>query len=171
MFCYTSVAKLLQQTYGVIWVKNDRVIEHDAINRRFRGVHRRKPFTRANQVIPNTGFESPCSTKEESCRFSPLWSEAPRTPARGFLTQMAKLSVAFSPPSLRLRRALLVIHTRPSGRSILAKESNGLRLHGGNPIGPSTLLRMVSLSNHFVPDSRGGVYIESIKSSLGIELG
>jgi hypothetical protein len=53
---------------------------------------------------------------------------------------------------------------------------------GGNPIGPSTLLRMVSLpfeclraglrvslsrtlslsnrSNHFVPASRGGVYIE-----------
>ncbi len=29
----------------------------------------------------------------------------------------------------------------------------------GNPIGPSTLLRMVSLSNHFVPASRGGVYI------------
>ncbi len=28
----------------------------------------------------------------------------------------------------------------------------------GNPIGPSTLLRMVSLSNHFVPASRGGVY-------------
>ncbi len=33
---------------------------------------------------------------------------------------------------------------------------------GGNPIGPSTLLRMVSLSNHSVPASRGGVYIESI---------
>ncbi len=44
----------------------------------------------------------------------------------------------------------------------------------GNPIGPSTLLRMVSLpfeglralsyidgSNHFVPASRGGVNIES----------
>jgi hypothetical protein len=25
-----------------------------------------------NQVISNTGFESPCSTKEESFRFSPL---------------------------------------------------------------------------------------------------
>ncbi|MFB3121789.1 MAG: hypothetical protein ACE10H_06335, partial [Candidatus Binatia bacterium] len=36
--------------------------------------------------------------------------------------------------------------------------SHGPRLHGGNPIGPSTLLRMVSLSNHFVPASRGGVY-------------
>ncbi len=31
----------------------------------------------------------------------------------------------------------------------------------GYPIGPSTLLRMVSLSNHFVPVSRGGVTIES----------
>jgi len=30
--------------------------------------------------------------------------------------------------------------------------------HGGILIGPSTLLRMVSLSNHFVPASRGGVY-------------
>ena len=26
----------------------------------------------ANQFISNTGFESPCSTKGESCRFSPL---------------------------------------------------------------------------------------------------
>jgi len=25
-----------------------------------------------NQVISNTGFESPCSTNGESCRFSPL---------------------------------------------------------------------------------------------------
>ncbi len=31
----------------------------------------------------------------------------------------------------------------------------------GNPIGPSTLLRMVSLSNHFVLALRGGVYIKS----------
>ncbi len=50
----------------------------------------------------------------------------------------------------------------------------GPRLLGETPIGPSTLLRMVSLpfeglravslsnrSNHFVPASRGGVYIES----------
>ncbi len=36
---------------------------------------------------------------------------------------MAELSVAFSSPSLRLRRALLAIHPRPSGRGILAKES------------------------------------------------
>ncbi|MCH8055627.1 MAG: hypothetical protein IH857_05685 [Deltaproteobacteria bacterium] len=47
----------------------------------------------------------------------------------------------------------------------------------GNPIGPSTLLRMVSLpfeglgalsyidgSNHFVPASRGGVYINGISA-------
>jgi hypothetical protein len=64
-----------------------------------------------NQVISNVGFESPRSTKGESCRFSPLWS-------------------------------------------------NGPQLHGGNPIGPSTLLRMVSLSNHFVAASRGGIYIK-----------
>ncbi|MEE9550938.1 MAG: hypothetical protein V3W08_11145, partial [Candidatus Binatia bacterium] len=31
-----------------------------------------------NQVISNTGFESPCSTKGESFRFSPLWSNGPR---------------------------------------------------------------------------------------------
>ncbi len=31
-----------------------------------------------NQVISNTGFESPCSTKGESCRFSPLWSNGPQ---------------------------------------------------------------------------------------------
>ena len=101
-----------------------------------------------NQVISNTGFESPCSTKGESYRFSPLWSEAPRAPARGFLIRMAELFVAFSPPSLRLRRAFFAFHPRPSGRGILAKESNGPRLHGGNPIG-------------FVPASRGGVAIES----------
>ncbi len=32
---------------------------------------------------------------------------------------------------------------------------------GESPLGPSTLLRMVSMSNHFVPASRGGIYIES----------
>ena len=31
-----------------------------------------------NQVISNTRFESPCSTKEERYRFSPLWSNGPR---------------------------------------------------------------------------------------------
>ncbi len=32
-----------------------------------------------NQVISNTGFESPCSTKGKSCRFSPpLWSNGSR---------------------------------------------------------------------------------------------
>jgi hypothetical protein len=52
-----------------------------------------------------------------------LESEAPRAPARGFLIRMAELSVAFSPPSLRLRRALLAIHPHPSGRGFLAKEN------------------------------------------------
>jgi len=103
-----------------------------------------------NQVISNTGYESPCSTKGKSCRFSPLWSKGPHAPARGFLLRMAELSVAFSPPSLRLLRAFIAIPPRPSGRGILAKESNGPLLHGGNPIG-------------FVPASRGGVYIESMQ--------
>ena len=31
-----------------------------------------------NQVISDTGFESPCPTKGESYRFSPLWSNGPR---------------------------------------------------------------------------------------------
>ena len=39
---------------------------------------------------------------------------------------MAKLSVAFSPPSLKLRRALLAIHPHPKGRGILAEESKDL---------------------------------------------
>jgi len=88
-----------------------------------------------NQVISTTGFETPWSTKGKSYRFSPLWSEAPCTPERVFLIRMAELSVAFSPPSLRLRRALLAIHPCPYGRGILEKESNGPLLHGGNPIG------------------------------------
>ncbi len=54
---------------------------------------------------------------------------------------------------------------RPMGRAAASPPlwSNGPRLHEGNPIGPSTLLRMVSLSNHFVPASRGGVYIKSMQ--------
>jgi len=36
---------------------------------------------------------------------------------------MVKLSIAFSPPSLKLRRALLAIHPRLRRRGILAKES------------------------------------------------
>ncbi len=63
--------------------------------------------------------------------------------------------------------------------SLLPPVDNGPQLHGGNPIGPSTLLRMVSLpfeglrtvslsnrSNHFVPASRGGCYIEYIDFSV-----
>jgi hypothetical protein len=36
---------------------------------------------------------------------------------------MAELSIAISPPSLKLRRALLAIHPRGKPRGILAKES------------------------------------------------
>ncbi len=37
---------------------------------------------------------------------------------------MAELSLALSPPSLRLRRTLLALHPHPSGRGILPKEGN-----------------------------------------------
>jgi hypothetical protein len=55
--------------------------------------------------------------------FIPPSEASPRSRA-GIVIWMAELSVAFSPPSLKLRRALLAIHPRPSGRGILAKESN-----------------------------------------------
>jgi len=50
----------------------------------------------------------------------------PRGKPRGIPTRMAELSVAFSPPSLQLRRALLAIdpHGKPWG--FLAKESKEL---------------------------------------------
>jgi hypothetical protein len=48
----------------------------------------------------------------------------PRGKPRGILTRMAELSIAISPPSLKLRRALLAIHPRGKPRGILAKESN-----------------------------------------------
>jgi hypothetical protein len=49
---------------------------------------------------------------------------------------MAELSIAISPPSLKLRRALLAIHPRGKPRGILAKESktgvgNGKRRPAG----------------------------------------
>ncbi len=40
--------------------------------------HIRSKRVAINRVISNTGFESPCSTKGESCCFSPLWSNGPR---------------------------------------------------------------------------------------------
>jgi hypothetical protein len=47
----------------------------------------------------------------------------PRGKLRGILKRMAELSIAISPPSLKLRRALLAIHSRGKPRGILAKES------------------------------------------------
>jgi hypothetical protein len=47
----------------------------------------------------------------------------PRGKPRGILKRMAELSIAISPPSLKLRRALLAIHPRGKPRGILAKES------------------------------------------------
>ena len=32
----------------------------------------------ANQILSTTGYETQCSTKGESYRFSPLWSNGPR---------------------------------------------------------------------------------------------
>jgi len=47
----------------------------------------------------------------------------PRGKPRGILIRVAELSIAISPPSLKLRRALLAIHPRGKPRGILAKES------------------------------------------------
>jgi hypothetical protein len=47
----------------------------------------------------------------------------PRGKPRGILIRMAELSVAFSPPSLKLRRALLAIHPHGKPWGFLAKES------------------------------------------------
>jgi hypothetical protein len=51
----------------------------------------------------------------------------PRGKPRGILKRMAELSIAISPPSLKLRRALLAIHPRGKPRGILAKESKRQR--------------------------------------------
>jgi len=47
----------------------------------------------------------------------------PRGQPRGIPIRMAELSVAFSPPSLKLRRALLAIHPHGKPWGFLAKES------------------------------------------------
>jgi hypothetical protein len=47
----------------------------------------------------------------------------PRGGPRGIPTRMAKISAAFSPPSLKLRRALLAIHPHGKPWGFLAKES------------------------------------------------
>jgi hypothetical protein len=52
----------------------------------------------------------------------------PRGKLRGILITMAELSIATSPPSLKLRRALLAIHPRGLLRGILAKESKKIIL-------------------------------------------
>jgi hypothetical protein len=51
----------------------------------------------------------------------------PRGKPRGILKRMAELSIAISPPSLKLRRALLAIHPRGKPRGILAKESKAFQ--------------------------------------------
>jgi len=51
-------------------------------------------------------------------------NESPRGKPRGIPIRMAELSAAFSPPSLKLRRALLAIHPHGKPWGFLAKESN-----------------------------------------------
>jgi hypothetical protein len=46
---------------------------------------------------------------------------------------MAELSVAFNPPALKLRRALLAIHPHGKPGGILAKESKWLEVYIGSP--------------------------------------
>jgi DNA-binding protein HU-beta len=48
---------------------------------------------------------------------------APGKVLKDAVNRMAELSIAISPPSLKLRRALLAIHPRGKPRGILAKES------------------------------------------------
>jgi hypothetical protein len=50
-------------------------------------------------------------------------AKPPRGKPRGILIWMAELSIAFYPPSLKLRRALLAIHPHGKPWGILAKES------------------------------------------------
>jgi len=52
------------------------------------------------------------------------FSEAPRAPTRGFSNKNPELSVALSPPSLKLRRTRLDIHAPLFRAGILAMESN-----------------------------------------------
>jgi hypothetical protein len=63
---------------------------------------------------------------------------------------MAELSIAISPPSLKLRRALLAIHPRGKPRGILAKESKdpgpedpALVIPGGDLVYGHSMLRGV----------------------------
>jgi len=52
-----------------------------------------------------------------------LLVKPPRGKPRGIPIRMAELSVAFSPPSLKLRRVLLAIHPHGKPWGLLAKES------------------------------------------------
>jgi hypothetical protein len=56
----------------------------------------------------------------------------PRGKPRDILIRMAELSIANSPPSLKLRRALLAIHPHGKTWGILAKESNAQRREKGD---------------------------------------
>ena len=61
----------------------------------------------------------------ESVRYFRVFQQVkpPRGKTQGILIRMAELSVAFSPPSLKPRRALLAIHPHAKLWGFLAKES------------------------------------------------
>jgi hypothetical protein len=77
-----------------------------------------------------------------------LTVKPPRGKPRGILKGMAELSIAISPPSLKLRRALLAIHPRGKPRGILAKESKRISKPGPWPrVGPSYATDIQRLSS------------------------
>jgi hypothetical protein len=54
----------------------------------------------------------------------------PRAKPRGILIWMAELSIAFCPPALKLRRALLAVHPHGKPWGIMAKEGEAFGILG-----------------------------------------
>ena len=98
----------------------------------------------ANQILSTTGYETQCSTKGESYRFSPLETPSALCPPQeaGFTLNQIISTTGFEAPC----------STKGKSYRFSPLWSNGPQLHGGNPIG-------------FVPASRDGVYIELIIAS------
>ena len=59
-------------------------------------------YARKNQVTANTGFESPCSTKGESLRFSPLETPSALCPPQkaGFTLNLMSTKKNLSGPDI-----------------------------------------------------------------------
>jgi hypothetical protein len=72
---------------------------------------------------PGDLFPGSCFFHEPGVPQILLEVKPPRGKPRGIPIKMAELSVAFSPPSLKLRRALLAIHPHGKPWGFLAKES------------------------------------------------